>query len=61
MLNLTRTEGESIYIYPENIPEDMTVAELFADGSIEIRVTKTRPHQCKLGIGAPKGLRINRS
>ena len=60
MLVLTRTTGESILIYPEDIPEGMTVEELFADGPIEIMVTETRPNQCKIGIDAPEDLKILR-
>jgi len=46
MLILTRVVGESILIYPKHdIPEGMTVAELFADGAIEIVVDETRKHQ----------------
>ena len=61
MLVITRTQRESIYIYPDDLPEDMTVAELFSEGSIEIVVTDTRRHQCSLGLDAPKGLKIMRS
>ena len=60
MLSLTRTQGQSILIYPEDIPEGMTVAELFADGPIEIAVIQTRPKQCKIGINAPEDLKILR-
>ena len=61
MLILTRKVGESILIYPEDIPEGMTVAELFADGPIEIEVAETRSHQVKIGINAPDELKIIRS
>jgi len=62
MLILTRTEGESILIYPQDdIPEGMTVAELFADGAIEIVVDETRKHQVKIGVKAPDELKILRS
>ena len=50
MLLLSRRIGESILIYPDDVPEGMTVAELFADGPIEITVTDTKAPQCKLGI-----------
>lgn len=46
--------------FPEDIPEGMTVEELFADGPIEITVTETRPKQCKIGIDAPRELTIVR-
>ena len=61
MLYLTRTEGESISIYPEDIPENMTVAELFAGGPINVEIRETRSHQCRLGIHAPEALRIARN
>lgn len=60
MLSLTRKAGESILIYPGDIPEGMTVAELFEDGPIEIMVVQTRPNQCKIGIDAPRELKIVR-
>jgi carbon storage regulator CsrA len=60
VLIITRTKGKSIMIYPEDISEDVTVAELFADGPIEISVVETRSHQCKLGITAPSELVILR-
>lgn len=61
MLSLTRTEGELIYIYPDDLPPEMTVAELFAGGDITIKIINTKPHQVTVGIEAPKGLRIERS
>jgi sRNA-binding carbon storage regulator CsrA len=62
MLVLMRREQESLLIYPEdNIPEDMTVAELFANGPLEVKVTSTNDFQCKLGIKAPSELAIVRN
>jgi sRNA-binding carbon storage regulator CsrA len=60
MLMLTRYENQSILIYPKDIPEGMTVSELFANGPIEIIVTETKTSQCKLGINAPNELNIVR-
>jgi len=54
MLVLMRRTGESILIYPD----DMTVAELFADGPIKITVTSTKGPQCQLGFEAPPELAI---
>jgi sRNA-binding carbon storage regulator CsrA len=51
-----RRKDESIFIYPKDIPENMTVEELFAGGSTEIVVTETNHAQSKLGIKAPKEL-----
>ncbi len=60
MLVVTRKEGESILIYPNDIPEGMTVAELFSDGPIRVELKKAHNVQCKLGIDAPKELTIIR-
>ncbi len=61
MLSLTRKVGESILIYPEDIPEGMTVAELFSDGPIKIEVKDTKSFQVKLGVYAPHELAIWRN
>jgi sRNA-binding carbon storage regulator CsrA len=55
-----RKKDESILIYPEDVPENMTVAELFADGPIKIIISDTNHVQCKLGIAAPRELKIFR-
>jgi len=60
MLLLTRRPNESIYIYPEDLPPDMTVAELFADGQIAIEVLGIKGNQVRLGIDAPSSLTILR-
>lgn len=60
MLCLMRRKGESIFIYPDDIPEGMTVEELFASGPIRIDVNDTNYAQCKLAIKAPSELRIVR-
>jgi len=65
MLALTRKPGESILIYPEDdLPEDMTVAELFKDGPIEIKLVDARIKRgtihSKIGINAPDELIILR-
>jgi sRNA-binding carbon storage regulator CsrA len=61
MLMLMRRPNESFLIYPEDIPEDMTVKQLFADGPIKIEVTETNNAQCKIGIKAPLSLNVVRS
>jgi sRNA-binding carbon storage regulator CsrA len=38
MLILTRRPNELIYIFPDDLPPDMNVAELIADGQIAIEV-----------------------
>lgn len=60
MLILTRRPNELIYIYPDDLPPDMTVAELFAGGQIAIEVLSIRGNQVKLGIDAPKILKVLR-
>ncbi len=60
MLILTRRPSELIYIYPDDLPPDMTVAELFAGGQIAIEVLSIRGNQVKLGIDAPKRLKVLR-
>jgi len=61
MLVLSRRENESIVIYPKDLPENMTVAELFARGKIEIEVLGIQGGQVRLGFGAPKELAIFRT
>jgi sRNA-binding carbon storage regulator CsrA len=60
MLILTRRIGEQIYIYPDDLPEDMTVKELFEGGQIAIEVLGVKGMQVKIGIDAPKNLTILR-
>ena len=62
MLTLTRKENQSLFIEPfEDIDPDMTVAELFANGGIEIFLAEIEYKQVKIGIEAPKVLNIVRS
>jgi len=60
MLILTRRIGQLIYIYPDNLPPDMKVAELFANGQIAIEVLGVGGNQVKIGIDAPQALTILR-
>jgi sRNA-binding carbon storage regulator CsrA len=60
-------EGDSIMIFPsDEIPEGMTVEELFANGPIEIKVGRVRESRnirkmkVEVGIAAPKELSILR-
>jgi sRNA-binding carbon storage regulator CsrA len=55
-----RGKGESIFIYPREIPEGMTAAELFSGRPIKLKIAETHSAQCKLGIEAPKQLAIVR-
>lgn len=59
MLTLTRKENTSLFIEPyEDIDPNMTVAELFADGGIEIYLDKAQHNQIRIGIDAPKALNM---
>ena len=60
MLVLTRRLHEVISIYPDDLPPDMTVAELFADGQIAIEVLGITgnqmacfSHRCRRMFGIP--------
>ena len=58
MLSLSRLTDESILIFPvEDLPDDMTVAELFTEGGIEVTILKGT---IKLGIDTPKVLDVDR-
>ncbi len=62
MLVLTRRPGEAIQIYPSgDIRPDMTVAELFRDGPLEIHITRIHPGQARISIKAPRELAILRT
>ena len=63
MLILSRKEDESIFIeLSDKVDPNMTVNELFANGSIEIMVVENNGKgQVRIGINAPKALNIARS
>lgn len=62
MLLISRREGEAIFIYPdEQLPQDMTVAELFAGNQISLEVKEISGNQVRFGINAPKTLTILRN
>lgn len=61
MLILTRQPGQIITIQPrEDLLSGTLVARLFADGPIEILVTRVRGNQVCLGIQAHPDLLVNR-
>ena len=61
MLSLTRHENESLFIQlSKDVNPNMTVADLFKDGPIEINVSDIRKTQVKIGIHAPLELNIIR-
>lgn len=60
MLKITRKAGEAFFIFPEDLPEDMTVKELFAGGRISVEVLSVHEGHVKIGIDAPQDLTILR-
>jgi len=61
MLVLTRRIGESIYIFPsEELEQGTSVDELFANGPIQITLTRVNGNQARIGIVAPATLTIAR-
>ncbi|HHJ15935.1 MAG TPA: carbon storage regulator [Gammaproteobacteria bacterium] len=61
MLVLTRRIGESIYIFPsEELEQGTSVGELFANGPIQITLTRVNGNQARIGIVAPSTLTIAR-
>lgn len=60
MLLVSRRIGEAVFIYPNNLPEDMTVGELFAGGQVSIEIKEINGNQVRIGIDAPKKLTILR-
>ena len=61
MLVLSRRTDESIYIYPsDDLPDDMTVKDLFAGGGIEVFILNAGKGQIKLGVDAPMLLNVDR-
>lgn len=60
MLLLTRRVKESIYIYPDDLPPDMTVDELFGGEQIVITLQAIKGNQVQIGIEAPQTIRVLR-
>jgi sRNA-binding carbon storage regulator CsrA len=61
MLVLTRRPDESIVIVPaDGTDTRMTVAELFAQGPIQITLLSGSGRRVKMGIDAPSPLAIRR-
>ena len=62
MLVLSRRENESFLIYPSpDISPDMTVAELFEDGPIHVRLGEISRTQAKIVIDASRALSVIRA
>ena len=61
MLVLSRRADESIVIQPaEGVDETMTMAQLFANGPIQITLLGGTGRRIKMGIDAPQQLAIRR-
>jgi len=61
MLSFKRNDGESFYIYPDRDTDpDMTLAELFKSGPIEVMVCQRGFGGTQVGVAAPKTLTIRR-
>lgn len=59
MLIVSRRDTESILIRPgEDIDPEMTLADLFANGPIEITIFSPESHRVKMGVQAPRQLDI---
>ena len=61
MLALTRKNGERLHLYPsEDIDPNMTVAELFKDGPLDIIIQDIKSNSAKVLIDAPEEIIILR-
>lgn len=61
MLILTRHPGQVIAIQPSpTLPPTTPISQVFAEGPMEILVTRVRGQQVSLGISAYSGLLIYR-
>jgi len=59
MLIVSRQDTESILIRPgDDIDPQMTLADLFANGPIEITIFSPDEHRVKMGFQAPRQLSI---
>ena len=62
MLVLSRKPSESFLLFPDDsVSPDMTVRELFAHGPIEVMVTEHLYGQLRIGVNAPRMIKIMRS
>ena len=59
MLIVSRRDAESIEIRPgEGIDPQMTLADLFSNGPIEITIFSSSGNRVKMGVSAPEQLSI---
>lgn len=63
MLILSRKVDQEIYIYPgDGLDPNMTVAELFSQGPIRVKLVEVRhSRDARLGIAAPDSLCVLRA
>ncbi len=62
MLTISRRVGEYLTIDPSDaLPPEMTIGELFAGGPVVIAVVRGGGGQVRLGIEAPRELKVLRS
>lgn len=62
MLVFSRRIGETFVLYPTpDLDPNLTVAELFAHGPIEVSVVELKHHQVRVGIDAPPALLVYRT
>lgn len=62
MLVLTRRQGQSILIQPASqLDPSTTIADLFAQGPIEVAILGIDGKQIKVGIDAPQTLSVLRN
>ena len=61
MLVLHRRLDESLHLFPAlGLDPNLTVAELFAGGHIQIRILEVQGNGVRLGIAAPAGITVLR-
>jgi len=61
MLVLSRKGGESLHLRIDPSDYDKTLGEFFKDNPIVVHVTKVDRLVTKIGIDAPRGIKILRS
>jgi sRNA-binding carbon storage regulator CsrA len=62
MLAFTRRPGEFILLYPsQDIDPNMTVAELFSEGPVEVIFSEMKNGQIRVAVDAPDNLVVVRN
>jgi len=61
MLVLSRRQGESFYLQlSDDVDPDMTVAELFASGPMELKLLQLKSNQARFGFVIPQAINVLR-